>query len=255
MSGKQEREKRREERLQAETKVDSADRRTRILQLGAGAVFLAVVAVIVVIIVAASGGDDGGDTQLEGVAEINQELEGIPQEGMALGDPNAPVELVEFGDLQCPFCKLASEEVLPPVIEGPVAQGQSRLVFRNFTIIGPESIPAAQAAIAAGMQGVGWNFVEIFYRNQGKERSGYINDAFLKAVAEAAGVGDIAKWNEDRNSQAVKAEVKGEAAEASRLGFTGTPSYAVKGPGTSSLEPLGSVSSSGELESAINAAS
>lgn len=255
MSGKQEREKRREERQQAETKVDSADRRTRILQFGAGAVFLAVVAVIVVIIVAASGGDDGGDTQLEGVAEINQELEGIPQEGLVLGDPNAPVGLVEFGDLQCPFCKLASEEVIPVLIDGPVTQGQSRLTFRNFAFLGPESNVAAAAAIAAGMQGVGWNFVEIFYRNQGKEQSGYIDDSFLKAVAEAAGVEDIEKWNQDRNSQEVKAEVEAEIAEASRLGFTGTPSWAVEGPGTTSLEPLENVSSADELESAINAAS
>jgi len=255
MSGRQEREKRREERLQAETKVESTDRRTRLLQLAAGAAFLAVVAVVVVIVVAGSSGDSGGDTELEGVAEVNRELDGIPQEGMVLGDPSAPVELLEFGDLQCPVCKAAAEQVLPPVVEGQVAQGQAKVAFRNFTIIGPQSIPAAQAAIAAGMQDRGWNFLDVFYRNQGRERSGYADDAFLKAVAEAAGVEDIQQWNQDRNSPKVKEQVEEETAEASRLGFTGTPSYAVKGPGTASLEPLGSGLSTGELENAINAAS
>ena len=252
MSNKREREKRREERLAAETKVESGDRRTRLLQLGAGAVFIAIVAVVVVIVIAASSGDGGGDAaNLEGVAEVNQELDGLAQEQMTLGDPNAPVELVEYGDLQGPACKAASEEVLPAVIEGQVAQGQARITFQNFTIIGPQSVTSGQAAIAAGMQGKGWNFIEIFYRNQGQENSGYADDAFLTAIAEAAGVEDIDKWNEDRNSTAVKDQVSDEAA-----GFTGTPSYAVEGPGTGgSLEPVANVGSSGELESEIDAAS
>lgn len=255
MSNKREREKRREERLAAESKVDSSDRRSKILQLGAGLGFLAVVVVLIVIVITASGGDSGGDTNLEGVSEVNQSLEGIPQSELALGDPNAPVELVEYGDLQCPVCKAAAESVLPQVIEGPVEQGQARLVFRNFVIIGQESVPAGAAAVAAGMQGVGWNFLEIFYRNQGKENAGYIDDVFLTAVAEAAGVEDIEQWNKDRNSAKVKGEVEATTSEASQIGFNGTPSYAVKGPGTSGLEPLANASSAGDLEGAINAAS
>lgn len=256
MSNKREREKRREERLAAESKVDSGDRRSKILQLGAGVAFAAVVVLLIVIVVtASSGGDGGGDTNLENVSEVNNSLEGIPQSGLVLGDPNAPVELVEFGDLQCPFCKAASEDALPQVIEGAVEQGQARLVFRNFAIIGAESIPAGAAAVAAGMQGRGWNFLEIFYRNQGKENAGYIDDAFLTAVAEAAGVEDIQKWNKDRNGSKAKGEVEAATAEAQRLGFNGTPSYAVKGPSTNGLEALGSLTSGGQMEEAIAAAS
>ncbi|MEZ5078357.1 MAG: thioredoxin domain-containing protein [Solirubrobacterales bacterium] len=257
MSNKREREKRREERIQAESKAESGDRRTRMLQLGAGAVFIAIVAVVVVIVIASSGGDESGGNaeELAKVSEVNSSLSGVPQEGMVLGDPNAPVELVEFGDLQCPVCKVASEEVLPPLIEGQVEQGQAKLVFKNFTIISEESIPAGQAAVAAGMQDVGWNFLEVFYRNQGEERSGYVTDEFLTAVAEAAGVPDIEQWNEDRDSAKVKKEVEQTAREAQQLGFTGTPSYAIDGPGTNGLEPIGNVGSAGELESAIDAAS
>lgn len=255
MSNKREREKRREERLAEESKVDSSDRRAKILQLGAGVAFLAVVALLIVIVVTASSGGDGGDTNLEKVSEVNQSLDGIPQSELVLGDPNAPVEMIEYGDLQCPVCKAASESVLPQVIEGPVAQGQAKLVFRNFAFLGPQSPPAGAAAIAAGMQGRGWNFLEIFYRNQGKENAGYADDEFLTAVAEAAGVEDIEQWNKDRNSSKVKGEVEATTAEAQRIGFTGTPSYAVQGPNTNGLEPLGTLSSAGDVESAINTAS
>ena len=255
MSGKQEREKRRQERLAAESQVSNQDRRKKLLQIGAGAAFLAVV-VVVVLIVVASGGDDGGDaTNIKDVALVEEKLTGLEQNGMVLGDPKAPVEVIEFGDLQCPICKAVSEEALPPVFEGAVAQGQAKLSFRNFIVITEQSETAGAAAIAAGEQGRGWNFIELFYRNQGKEGSGYVTDEFLTAIAKGAGVKDIAKWNEDRNSEKVKNEVRETDEEAQQLGFTGTPSFAIKGPGTDGLELIGSIGSAEELESAIDAAS
>jgi protein-disulfide isomerase len=254
MSGKQERDRRRQERLAAETQVDTEGRRKKLLQIGAGAAFLAVV-VVAVLIVVASGGDDGGDaSNIRDASLVNQELSGLEQNGLVLGDPRAPVELVEFGDLQCPVCKAASEEALPALFEGPVAEGKAKISFRNFVIISEESEPAGAAAIAAGIQGRGWNFIEIFYRNQGAERSGYITDDFLTAIAEAAGVKDIAKWDEDRKSAKVKNEVKEGHEEALSIGLEGTPTFMVKGPQTNGLELVGTATTPGPLEEAIEAA-
>jgi protein-disulfide isomerase len=227
------------------------DRRQRLLQLGAGAAFLAIVAVVVLIVVASSGGS-GGDTRIEGTAEVNTLLAGIRQEGTLLGDPKAPVELIEFGDLQCPVCKGYSEEILPPIIESQVKQGQLRIDFRNFAIIGPQSVPAGAAALAAGEQGRGWTYVELFYRNQGEEDSGYADDEFLEAIAKAAGIKNLAKWNQDR--QKLTHAVEKTTEEAHSLGFEGTPSFAVEGPGTKGLELLGAPESTGALEEAIEAA-
>lgn len=255
MSNKREREKRREERIAAESQAGNQDRRKKLLQFGAGAVFLAVVVVVALIVVASSGDDGGDSTNIKEADVVNRELSGIPQNGTVLGDPNAPVELVEFGDLQCPVCKAYSEEVLPQVIEKQVKTGKAKIDFRNFTIISAESVPAGAAALAAGEQGRGWNYIDTFYRNQGKEATGYAEDEFFTAVAKAAGVKDIAQWNKDRNSAKIKNEVKQTTAEAQRLGLTGTPSYAIKGPSTEGLEPLPETTSSGDLEAAIAAAS
>ncbi len=229
-------------------------RRERALKLASATAFLslAAVAVLIVISQSQSGGGDAGN--VEGAAEVNAMLRGVPQEQLALGRPNATVTLVEFGDLQCPSCKHYSEEVIPQLIEGSVRRGEAKIDFRNYTIIGPESVPAGAAAIAAGKQGRGWNYVEIFYRNQGEEVSGYVTDQFLTAVARAAGVRDIGKWNRDRKSKAILAEVEETTAEARGLGFTGTPSFAVEGPGTEGLEALGPLGSVGDLEAAISAA-
>lgn len=227
------------------------ERRRRLLQLAAGLVFLAV-ALVLVLIVVNSSNSSGGDTSLEEVAEVKQLLKGIPQEGMVLGDPKAPVELVEFGDLQCPVCKGYSEEILPPIIESKVKKGEVKLGFRNFTIIGEQSLPAGAAALAAGEQGRGWNYVELFYRNQGEENSGYADDEFLKAIAKGAGVKNLAKWNEDRKKFLGKVEATTK--EAQRLGFEGTPSFAVKGPNTNALEPQGTPGSAGALEEVVEKA-
>jgi protein-disulfide isomerase len=255
MSNKKDRERRREERIAAETKVDSSDKRTRMLQMAAGLAFLAVVAVVAVIVIASASSGDSGDTNLEDVAEVNNSLNGIPQDGLVIGDPKAPVELIEFGDLQCPVCKTYSEEQLPPLINGVVKEGKVKISFRNFTIISEESIPAGAAAIAAGNQGRGWNYLDIFYRNQGKERSGYVTDDFMTSIAKGAGVKDIAKWNQERKSKDVTKEVEAETAEASKFGFNGTPSFAIKGPGTNGTELLPGLASTGEFEEAIQSAS
>jgi len=231
-----------------------SSRREQLLQLAAGAAFLAVAVVVVLIVVNASS-SDGGDSELEGAAEVNQHLKGIPQRELVLGDPEAPVELVEYGDLQCPFCKGVAEEVLPPVIDNQVKKGTVKVDFRNFTIIGEESVDAGAAAVAAGKQNRGWNFVELFYRNQGRENGGYVTDEFLEAVAKAAGVEDLSRWNKDRKSKAVIAEVEATSQEAQRLGLSGTPSFAIEGPKTDGLEVLGTPTSAGQMEEAIEAAS
>jgi len=255
MSNKREREKRREERLQEETKVDVGERRTKLLQFGAGAVFLVIVAVVVLIVVNGSS-DSGGDAEnLQEVSAVDSLVQGIPQKGLVLGDPKAKVELIEYGDLQCPVCKAYSEEFLPQIIENKVKEGKAKVAFRNFTIIGPQSAPAGAAALAAGAQGRGWEYLELFYRNQGKENSGYADDDFLSAVAKGAGVKNIAKWEEERKGAEFTDEVVATTEEAERLGLTGTPSFAIRGPNSNGLELLGTPGSPGEIEEAIDSAS
>jgi protein-disulfide isomerase len=234
--------------------MNDADRRTKLMQLASGAVFLAIVIVVALIVVNNSSSDSGGDAEhIEGAAEVNSSLRGIWQIGVVLGDPEAPVKLVEFGDLQCPVCKGFSEEILPPIIENQVKNGEAKLEFRNFTIIGPQSVDAGAAALAAGEQERGWNFIEIFYKNQGAENSGYADDAFLKAVARAAGVKDMAEWNEDRKS--LRPWVERTTKEARQFGFSGTPSFAIQGPSTDGTEAIGTPSSTEAFEEAIEEAS
>lgn len=252
MSNKKEREKRREERLAEEAKASTGDRRTRLLQVGAGAVFIAILAVVVVIVLAGSSSDSGGDAEnLQEVSQVDSLVNGIPQQKLVLGDPKAPVELIEYGDLQCPVCKQYSEQILPAIVEKQVKNGEAKIVFRNFLIIGPQSLPAGAAAIAAGAQGKGWTFLELFYRNQGKENSGYVTEEFLEAVAKGSGVADMARFNKERKSKEVEEEAERTTEQAATIGFEGTPSFAIKGPNSNGLELMGTPESTQAIEEEI----
>jgi protein-disulfide isomerase len=257
MSNQRDREKRREERIAAESQAASGDRRTRLLQLAAGGVFLAIIVVVVVIIVAGSGGSSkGGDpSSVEHTAEVEKVLAGIPQQATVLGKASAPTTLIMYGDLQCPICKEYIEEVLPKIISGSVDKGETKLIYRDFIIIGPQSIPAGEAALAAGAQGKGWTFIQLFYRNQGEENSGYVTEDFIESIGKASGIPDIAKWNKERKSGKYKKQVEETSAQADKLGFTGTPSFAIEGPKSEGLELLGTPGSTEAIEEALAKAS
>jgi protein-disulfide isomerase len=256
MSNKREREKRREQRIAEESKASSGDRRTRVLQIGAGAVFIAIVAVVVIIVIAGSSSDGGGEAEnIQEVSQVDSLVNGIPQSKLVLGDTKAPVELIEYGDLQCPICKEYSEEFLPAIVEKQVKNGEAKIIFRNFLIIGPQSLPAGAAAIAAGAQGKGWTFLELFYRNQGKENSGYVTDAFIEAVAKGSGVKDMARFNQERKSKKVEEEAERTTEQAATIGFEGTPSFAIKGPSSNGLELIGTPESVETIEEHIEEAS
>jgi protein-disulfide isomerase len=219
-------------------------------------VFLAIIVVVVVIIVAGSGSDSGGDaSNLEDKEQVEKLFTGIPQSSIVLGKTSAPVRLYEYGDLQCPVCKEYSEEVLPKIIENQVKKGEASLTFRNFIIIGPESIPAGEAALAAGAQGKGWSYIETWYRNQGEENSGYATDEFIENMAKYVGVPDLAKWKEEWKSGKYKKQVEETTAQAEKLGFNGTPSFSIEGPGSDGLELLGTPGSTQSIEEAIKQAS
>lgn len=252
--GKQERERdrRREERIRKQAEEESAARRKRVTQIVAGSALVALVAIVALILISQSGSDDGGGdaASVDGTAEVRALLSGIPQNGAVLGDPSVKQKIVEFGDLQCPVCKEFSTSVVKELIEGPVSDGTAQIEFRNWTILGPQSRLAAKAALAASLQDRYWQFVELFYRNQGTENSGYVTDDFLRSIAEGAGVPNLDKWESDRDLPRWNSILNATDTQAITFGFSGTPSFVVEGPG--GTKPLGTPQSAAEIESNLS---
>lgn len=196
-----------------------------------GAVVAAVVvAAVVAALLLASGGDDEatptGGTHLAGADETRALLRGIPQDGIAIGPPDAPVTLVEFADLQCPFCASWATDAFPDVVEEYVRPGKLRIEFRGLAFIGDDSEKALRAALAAGQQDRLWHVVELLYRNQGAENSGWVTDELLDAVGRAAGL-DVDAWHGAFESAAVDGQLAAAERLARANAIQSTPSFLV----------------------------
>jgi protein-disulfide isomerase len=226
---KQRREQARAERkAQAAAEAARARRNRRMWQLGA--VVVAALAIVgVAVAISSSGGGTkppSGSAPAAGGARAAALLNGIPQHGNVLGNPNAPVTLQEFADLQCPVCQAYSQNAMPRLIRDYVRTGRVRMVFRNLPIIGPDSERAAQVAASAAQKNRVWNFADVFYANQGTENTGYVTDAFMTKVARAAGVNASAALAQPP-SAAAKAELRADATLTSQYGLDSTPSFLI----------------------------
>jgi protein-disulfide isomerase len=255
MEGRQdERERLRAERQAAESQdaasTKAKKRRTQYLIIAG---FVAVAVIVALIVISQSGGDDNPSppANVAGIAQVDSELKGIDQSGQVLGDSAAKVTVIEYGDPQCSSCKFFSENVAPQVISSEVRPGNVKYEFRPFLIIGPDSKPAMRAALAAGEQNRFWQYLQLFYLNQGGENSGYVTDTFLTDLANGAGVPDIEKWNQDRNDSKWDATIQQGSSQADSLGFTGTPSILVEGPGGQKAIGGGTIPTFEEIQAAI----
>lgn len=162
--------------------------------------------------------------------EITALLAGIPQSTNALGQSTAPVTLAYFADLQCPYCRDFSLEVLPSIIERWVRAGKLRIEFHALQTAThePEVFIGQQVAmLAAGRQERAWHFIETFYAEQGEENSGYVTDAYLQGIASQVTGLDLARWANDRPDPELADEIAGDARAAENAGLTGTPSFLI----------------------------
>lgn len=227
---KERREAARAARLEAERKQAAADARKRRLTMLGGVLGLAVVVVVAAILISSSGGKDKGigDGQnvsadaVVGVAETKAMFDGVPQKGFELGQDSAKATLIQAEDPQCPVCKQYSETVLPQVVQNDVRAGKAKVQLNMYPFIGPDSDRGAQFTVAAARQNRAFYALELIYRNQGDENSGYMTDSYLRTIAQAAGL-DVNKVMADMQSTAVKNEVARQEKFATTNGATGTP--------------------------------
>lgn len=210
---------------------------------------LSLALLVAMIAVAASGGHSATKRRQVIPREPNAAartyalLAGIPQHGSVLGDPEAPVTLQFFGDLQCGDSRQVMLGALPFLIRHWVRDGTLQIRFRSTETDTQgaggwfEFREQQGAAMAAGAQGKLWNFVDVFYRDQGPEFTGYVDEDFLDRIAEQAGL-ERQAWDEARRPpEAWVPQIEADEALASAEGAESTPSFLV-GPTGGAARPL-----------------
>lgn len=214
--------------------------------------FLALLAGLLLLlatIAAGSGNDQANSRQLlipqapNATRRTFALLLGIPQRGPVLGFRNAPVTLQFFGDLQCLDSRLVMLGALPHLIRHWVRSGELQIRYRSIETDTEnaggwyEFREQQGAALAAGQQGKLWNFIDVFYREQGPEFTSYVDEEFLERIAVQAGV-DLKAWRGARSPPerwVPQLESEKKLAEAKRLHTT--PSFLI-GPTGGKAWPL-----------------
>ena len=181
---------------------------------------LAVVIVVVAVVVAGSGGGSSSHTSATPAA-TESALKGIPQSGIALGSPKAPVTMVEFADLQCPFCAQYHRDVFPTLLNRYIRTGKLRVELHLLRFIGPDSDKLARVAAAASEQNRMWQFVSLAYARQGTENSGYATQQFIDKLAADAGLKQTSAGG------AADQQVRQSEQIAKTLGIDSTPSFLI----------------------------
>lgn len=118
------------------------------------------------------------------VAAADDQLRDIT-ENNTMGDPDAPIKIIEYGDFQCPYCLQFWRETEPQLIEEYINTGVVYFEFRAFPIIGPESFSAAEGAYCAGDQGKFWEFHDTLFTNWTGENVGDYTHEKLIQYAES----------------------------------------------------------------------
>ena len=146
-----------------------------------------------------------------------------------LGDPDAPVTLVEFGDYQCHFCNVFFHSTEDDILKNYVETGKGRMIFKDYNIIGPDSIKASHGAHCANDQGLFWEYHDILYSNWTGENNGWASSENLTKFAQEIGL-DMVKWSECVTNGPHSQTILTSNEDAKKLGITGTPAFFVIGP-------------------------
>ncbi|MDH3677739.1 MAG: thioredoxin domain-containing protein [Nitrosopumilus sp.] len=146
-----------------------------------------------------------------------------------LGDPNAPITLIEFGDYQCHFCNVHFHNTEHNLLVNYIQTGKVKMIFKDFTIIGPDSVNAAHGAHCADDQEKFWEYHDILYNNWTGENNGWASSDNLLKFAQEIGL-DVDKWSECMIDAKHSQIITDSSKDARDLGITGTPAFFVIGP-------------------------
>jgi protein-disulfide isomerase len=144
-----------------------------------------------------------------------------------LGRPDAPARIIEFADLQCPYCQEYTAHALPSLVRDYVRTGKAQMDFENLSFIGPDSVQAARVAAAAAAQNKLWNFVDLMYLNQGTENTGYVTSSYLRRLLQAIPGLNVSAALSTSQTPAAESALTHANNLAAQEGVNATPSFLI----------------------------
>lgn len=251
----------------------------RALAIAGGVVLIVVIAVVLGVVLSGGSGSGGGggvvstsDMQglpatgnqnnpiaLQGAGEANNLFKGIPQHGLTLGNPKAPVTMEMFIDVQCPVCDDYEVVHLPGVVNKYIRTGKVQLHLKPWAFIGgagSQSFSGRLGVIAAADQNKGFQYAKVLYDNQpaNSENTGYLTGSWMAHIAASVTGLNLAQWRDDVNGSAAQATASAVDKLAKQKNVAGTPTILVGSTGGKLQVATGSTYDPAAVDQALAAA-
>lgn len=158
-----------------------------------------------------------------------EQIAKLPDDDTVIGDPNAPITLVEFSDFQCPYCARFFKTTLPLIEENYIKTGKVKWIYRDFPIgKHAQAELTAQTAECADEQGKFKEMHDLLFEKQPEWAENDDAPKFMKNYAKQLGLG-AKKFNECLDSKKYALEVRKDLVDGATSGISGTPGFFVNG--------------------------
>jgi protein-disulfide isomerase len=205
-------------------------RRPRLIGLLVLALCVGLLGFAIVSLSVGSGGQND-EVKITGAEEVQSLVGGIPQDGPRLGSADAPVSIQVFNDMSCDPCSDWNQEVIVPLIQGPVRSGDVQLIYHNFPMTESGFFLGAYAAVAAAKQDYEWQFIELFFLNQDEAKKHGADQDFLNAIARGVGVVNfnVEQWQRDMQDDDIQATLEADEKLTAERRLPAEPAVVVGG--------------------------
>jgi protein-disulfide isomerase len=224
----------------------------RVLGIAGGIALVVIIAIVLVLVLGRSSnssntaggklpavGNCNSSVALAGACDANALFKGIPQQGLVLGKPSAPVEMEMFIDVQCPICQQYEVDSLPTIVKKYIRTGKVQLHLQPWAFIGPQSKTGRLALIAASFQNKGFEYAKVMYDNQpaNSENTGYLTDNWMGQIAASVNGLKVQQVLSQKNDSAA-ATIAGKVDQLAKKGnVQGTPTVLI-GPTGGKLQDI-----------------
>ena len=152
--------------------------------------------------------------------------ENLMQGSAILGNPDAKITIVEFGDYQCTFCYKFHDETMKKIDQAYIKAENVNFVYRDFPLNGPQSILASEASYCAQKQNKFWEYHDTLYNNWGGENTGWITKNVLLGFANDIKL-DLDSFSQCLENSEFKQKVLDNEQFAREIGIDATPSFLI----------------------------
>jgi len=143
-----------------------------------------------------------------------------------MGDSDAPITILEWGDYQCTFCYRFHENTLDIINNDFIKTGKVKLIFKDYPLNGPDSLLAAESSYCAEDQGKYWQYHDELYKNWGGERTGWITRESLDRFAVTVDL-NLIEFNTCLDEHKYQNRVSALYEFGKEIGIDATPSFLV----------------------------